>query len=178
MLAGLIKPTGGQILLNDYDLTASPTEALALKQVSLVLEDQALPFPNATIMENLEQSGQDDPLTETREVQVRQILGQFSLWEQRHTPTNILSHGVQRRLLLAIALRRNPSIILLDEPLTSLDRGQMQMIKSWLIRLAHEYGKTIVLTTRYPEVARGLCDHVAVLQPRAADQKPTSAGNA
>ncbi len=159
LLAGDITPTEGQISLNGYELIAQPTHHKALEQVQALFETDSpsgSDIPIQQILVNV--PGSED---EADEAKAKQLLGELDLWDQRNLPPSALSFGAQRRFLLAKTILSKASILLLDEPLVGLDENMGQVVKMWLRKQA-KY-KTIVLATRYPEVIKGLCDHVAVL---------------
>jgi ABC-2 type transport system ATP-binding protein len=65
---------------------------------------------------------------------------------------------------VAAALITDPPILLLDEPTIGLDVEAARTVKDWIVRLAHEEGKTVVLTTHQLDMAQELCDRVAIMR--------------
>jgi ABC-2 type transport system ATP-binding protein len=75
---------------------------------------------------------------------------------------------------VAAALVTDPAIVLLDEPTIGLDVEAARTVRQWVLRLAHQDGKTIVLTTHQLAMAEELCDRVAVIrQSRIVTDLPT-----
>jgi len=93
---------------------------------------------------------------------VEELLAFVSLNGREKMPTQALSGGMKRRLLIARALLSEPEILLLDEPTTGLDPQVRRLIWSLLRRL-RERGMTILLTTHYMEEAAHLADRVGIL---------------
>lgn len=93
---------------------------------------------------------------------VKDLLEFVSLNGREQMPTQALSGGMKRRLLIARALLSDPEILLLDEPTTGLDPQVRQVIWSMLRKLK-EQGMTILLTTHYMEEAAQLADRVGIL---------------
>ncbi len=73
------------------------------------------------------------------------------------------SRGMQQKVAIAAALITDPPILLLDEPTIGLDVQTARTVKDWIARLAHEQGKTIVLTTHQLALAQELCDRIAII---------------
>src|SRR5262249_28283734 len=73
------------------------------------------------------------------------------------------SRGMQQKVAIAAALITDPPILLLDEPTIGLDVQTARTVKDWIARLAHEEGKTIVLTTHQLALAQEISDRVAII---------------
>jgi ABC-2 type transport system ATP-binding protein len=86
----------------------------------------------------------------------------FDLRAKAHTRTSKLSGGMKRRLLLARALLHEPLLVILDEPTAGVDIELRHDLWSY-IRLLHEQGTTILLTTHYLEEAESLCEDIALI---------------
>jgi len=93
---------------------------------------------------------------------VGDIIDRLGLKEKRNTRLRQLSGGMKRRYQLAKALVHDPDIIILDEPTAGVDVQLRHELWDYL-RLLHEEGKTILLTTHYIEEAELLCEHVAII---------------
>ena len=74
------------------------------------------------------------------------------------------SRGMQQKVAVAAALITDPPIVLLDEPTIGLDVEAARTVKDWVVRLAHEQHKTVVLTTHQLGMAEALSDRVAVIR--------------
>src|SRR5258708_16355434 len=91
------------------------------------------------------------------------LLHSLDLWERRHQQVGGFSGGMQQKVAIAAALIADPPILLLDEPTLGLDVQTARTVKDWIALLAHEQGKTIVLTTHQLALAQELCDRVAIV---------------
>ena len=90
------------------------------------------------------------------------ILKDLGLWEKKDQPSQSLSGGMKRRLMIARALVHKPQILLLDEPTAGVDVELRRQMWDFLREL-NAAGTTIVLTTHYLEEAEQLCRRVAII---------------
>lgn len=90
------------------------------------------------------------------------ILRDLGLWEKRNEPSQKLSGGMKRRLMIARALIHSPRLLILDEPTAGVDVELRRSMWEYLRRINKE-GTTIVLTTHYLEEAEQLCRNLAVI---------------
>ena len=99
-----------------------------------------------------------------------EMIDVFDLRAKADTRTPKLSGGMKRRLLLARALLHEPRLVILDEPTAGVDIELRHELWRY-IRLLHEQGTTILLTTHYLEEAEALCEDIALISARA-DRRP------
>ena len=90
------------------------------------------------------------------------LLKELGLWEKRNDPSQSLSGGMKRRLMIARALIHKPAVLLLDEPTAGVDVELRRTMWEFLRKL-NESGTTIVLTTHYLEEAEQLSRRVAII---------------
>ena len=90
------------------------------------------------------------------------ILKDLGLWEKRYKPSQKLSGGMKRRLMIARALIHDPRLLILDEPTAGVDVELRHSMWEFLRRRNKE-GMTIILTTHYLEEAEELCKNVAMI---------------
>lgn len=163
MVAGLLIPTAGTALVNGYDVRRR--RGRAVQQIGAVLEGSRNIYWSLTAMQNLLYFGR---LKGLRAADVRprgeQLLQELELWDRRDQPVGGFSRGMQQKVAVAAALVTDPPVVLLDEPTIGLDVEAARTVKEWVIRLAQEEGKTIVLTTHQLAMAQELCDRVAVIR--------------
>ena len=74
------------------------------------------------------------------------------------------SSTMQRKVALARALLADPPIVVFDEPTLGLDERSARAVEQWIAHLAHERGKTVLLTTCQPDVASAICDRVVLMR--------------
>jgi len=91
-----------------------------------------------------------------------QLLKDLGLWDKRHTPSQQLSGGMKRRLMIARGLVHNPRLLILDEPTAGVDVEMRHEMWKFL-RTLNEGGTTIILTTHYLEEAEALCRNIAII---------------
>ena len=104
-----------------------------------------------------------------------QMIDAFDLRAKRDVEAPKLSGGMRRRLLLARALLHRPSLVILDEPTAGVDLELRHELWSY-IRVLHEQGTTILLTTHYLEEAEALCDEIALISGGRIVARDTAAG--
>jgi ABC-2 type transport system ATP-binding protein len=162
MLCGLVLPTSGQVRLNGYDVGRQ--RPMAVLQVGAVLEGARNVYWQFTAWQNLLYFGR---LKGLRRGQItpraERLLRALDLWDVRHQVVGGFSRGMQQKVAIAAALITDPPILLLDEPTLGLDVRTARTVKDWLVRLAHEQGKTILLTTHQLALAQEVGDRVAII---------------
>jgi ABC-2 type transport system ATP-binding protein len=163
MLCGLVAPTSGRVLLSGYDVARE--RSLAVQQIGAVLEGARNVYWSLSAWQNLLYFGRLKGLRR-KEVAPRAefLLHSLDLWERRHQVVSGFSRGMQQKVAIAAALITDPPILLLDEPTLGLDVQTARTVKDWIAQLAHERGKTIVLTTHQLNLAQELCDRVAIIR--------------
>lgn len=160
ILSTLVRPDGGEVLVNGFD---------AVKDADQVRSSIGLTGQYAAVdeylsgRENLEMMGRLYHLSvaDSRR-RAKELLAQFDLDDAAERPAKTYSGGMRRRLDLAVSLIASPPIIFLDEPTTGLDpRSRLTMWK--VINDLMDGGATILLTTQYLEEADKLADRIAVI---------------
>ncbi|MFB6090326.1 MAG: ABC transporter ATP-binding protein [Halobellus sp.] len=153
----------GTITLDDEDLTATPPES---RDFGFVFQDYAL-FPHLTVMENVRYGGRYRDETGNAEELVH-ALGIGDLVE-RYPPT--LSGGERQRVALARSLYVEPEILLLDEPLSSLDVPTRDSLRRDMIDVLD--GVTAVYVTHDRTTARTLADRIVLMNDGGVVQRGT-----
>ncbi len=90
------------------------------------------------------------------------LLKDLGLWEKKDMPSQTLSGGMKRRLMIARGLVHNPKLLILDEPTAGVDVEMRHGMWEFLKKL-NEEGTTIILTTHYLEEAEALCRNIAII---------------
>jgi putative spermidine/putrescine transport system ATP-binding protein len=167
ILAGLIMPDEGRVLIRGADVTRTPPYA---RRIGLVFQNYAL-FPHMTVRNNvafgLEARGVREPEVGER---IARALGLLRLTGLEHRYPRQLSGGQQQRVALARSLVLNPDVLLLDEPLSNLDARLRQEVRDEIRALQRELGITTVLVTHDQEEALTLADRIVVLEGGAIVQ--------
>ena len=155
LLAGLLRPDAGQIVLSTSQGDLRKSLGLAPQSLSL--------YPDLTAEENCRFFGQLYGLRGARlKARVEVVLELAELQERRKDRVETYSGGMQRRLNLACALVHDPPLLLLDEPTAGVDpQSRHHIFES--IETLKQQGKTLLYTTHYMEEAQRLCDRVAIM---------------
>lgn len=160
MLTGLLKPTSGTALVAGYDILREPMRAKAA--LGLLTETPFL-YSKLTGREFL--AFMADLYQVPAQIQAREIsrlIELFSLQEYADELIESYSHGTRQKIALCGVLVHNPSVILLDEPLTGLDPRSARVVKEVLRGLA-ERGKTVFMSSHVLEMVENMCDRVAII---------------
>ena len=160
MIAGLLKPTSGRILVNGHDLAAAPERAKA----SLgFIPDRPFIYEKLTAGEFLRFHaglyGLDSPGVPAR---VHEMLDLFELTRWEHELVESFSHGMKQRLVMCAAFLHRPEAVLVDEPMVGLDPRGARLIKDVFRRMA-EHGVAILMSTHTLEVAEEMCDRISII---------------
>ena len=161
LVAGLVEPDAGQVLVDGLDVATQRAAALARMGV---LSDARGLYPRLTARENIvyyaRLQGLGEAAAQARVDSLARVLEMESLLERR---TAGFSQGERMKTALARALVHDPHNIILDEPTNGLDVVATRALRDALRRLRDEHGKCIVFSTHVmPEVQR-LCDQVLVM---------------
>ena len=160
ILAGLLKPTKGQVLLGAREIV-SPARGVAL-----ILQDYGL-FPWKTVYENVALGLKLQGMRKReRRAIVMSLLKELGLKEFANHYPKQLSGGMQQRVGFARALALKPAILLMDEPLSSLDALTRETLQNFLLSLWKNNGMTMVLVTHSIEEAVFLGREIIVLSRR------------
>jgi spermidine/putrescine transport system ATP-binding protein len=180
LLAGFDQPTAGSILLNGQPMLGIPPYR---RDVNLVFQNYAL-FPHLTVWQNvafgleMQRLPQSELASRTAEA-----LGMVQLGGLERRYPRQLSGGEQQRVALARAIVRQPSVLLLDEPLGALDLHLRKAMQWELKRLQRRLGITFLYVTHDQEEALSMAGRLAVMHdgrvlqvgsPTEIYERPTS----
>jgi len=160
MIAGLLKPTSGRILVNGHDLEEAPEEAKA----SLgFIPDRPFIYEKLTAGEFLlfhaGLYGIDGNGVATR---VKEMLDLFELGRWENELVESFSHGMKQRLVMSAAFLHRPRSIVVDEPMVGLDPRGARLIKE-VFRTMAGRGVAILMSTHTLEVAQEMCDLISII---------------
>jgi iron(III) transport system ATP-binding protein len=158
LIAGLVTPESGDILIDDELVVAGGRNLCEPEQrgIGMVFQDLAL-WPHMTVSENIE-FGLRARKIPNKECQkrVRDMVDLVGLGDYLNVKPGELSGGQQQRVALARVLALAPRIVLMDEPLSSLDNALNIQIRKDILRLHGELGFTLVYVTHNPDEAKNL----------------------
>jgi ABC-2 type transport system ATP-binding protein len=160
VLCGLIKPTGGSVVVAGLDVQKDPYK---VKELIGVCPQETAIYPHLTGLENVDLFGNlyamNKDLLKARRDKLFEKMG---LVEDAKRRAGKFSGGMKRRLSLTLALVHDPQIAFLDEPTVAMDPQSRHAVWDFIKELKKE-GKTVVLTTHYMEEAEELCDRVGII---------------
>tara|TARA_R110002020_G_scaffold456465_1_gene672905 strand:+ start:13560 stop:14708 length:1149 start_codon:yes stop_codon:yes gene_type:complete len=160
LIAGFHKIDGGQILVDGRPIHNVPTHK---RGFGMVFQSYAL-FPNMTVTQNvgfpLRMAGADRETTERRVAETLEIM---RLSEHAQKSPSQMSGGQQQRVAIARAIVMRPKVVLMDEPLSALDRRLRESIQIELRDLHQTLGSTILFVTHDQGEALTMSDRIAVL---------------
>ena len=164
LMAGLEKPTSGQINYQDQNITAYTEDQLTeyrKKNIGIVFQSFYL-ISNYTALENvalsLEINFQKDALSQAKE-----ILVDLGLEDRLYHFPNQLSGGEQQRVAIARAIIKKPELILADEPTGNLDDENTKIITELIFNIATKYQKSLCLVTHDADLAKR-CDRIMKIE--------------
>ena len=160
MIAGLLKPTSGTILVNRHDLATHPEQAKA----SLgFIPDRPFIYEKLTAGEFLRFHaglyGLDDAMVNGR---VKEMLDIFELGRWENELVESFSHGMKQRLVMSAAFLHRPQAVLVDEPMVGLDPRGARLIKD-IFRYMSGKGVAVLMSTHTLEVAQEMCDRISII---------------
>ena len=160
MIAGLLKPTSGRILVNGHDVTADPEQAKA----SLgFIPDRPFIYEKLTAGEFLRFHGGLYGLDGSEMGgRVGEMLALFELGRWEHELIESFSHGMKQRLVMCAAFLHRPRAVVVDEPMVGLDPRGARLIKDVFRRMS-EHGVAILMSTHTLEVAQEMCDRISII---------------
>ncbi|MEP7344643.1 MAG: ABC transporter ATP-binding protein [Gemmatimonadaceae bacterium] len=161
MIAGILRPTAGTILIAGVDLLRDPMTAKAKLGF---IPDRPFIYEKLTGMEFLRFVAglfqQEGMVVDNR---ARELLALFDLEDWRDELVESYSHGMRQKLIIASAFVHRPDVIVVDEPMVGLDPKSAKTLKE-LFREYARRGNTVMMSTHTLEVAQDLCDRVAIIQ--------------
>jgi multiple sugar transport system ATP-binding protein len=159
-IAGLEEPTSGDVLIGGEVVTGLPPRA---RRIAMVFQSYAL-YPHKTVRANIVfplRAARMPP--EERERKARTAAGMLGIEHLLDRKPRQLSGGERQRVALARALVRDPTVFLLDEPLSNLDAKLRASARDELKRFQQDIGATTIYVTHDQSEAMGLGDRIAVM---------------
>lgn len=157
LVAGLLKPTSGQVRLDGVDVRR---DTAARARVGIISHHSMLYAP-LTVRENLAFTAKLYGL-DGGDAAVEHSLARLGISDRANTPVRTLSRGLQQRVSIARAIVHQPSVLLLDEPYSGLDESGAAALTS-LLRGLKEAGATLVIVTHNVAEGLALATHAAIM---------------
>ena len=160
MVAGLLKPTGGRVVIDGHDLESEPEKA---KAALGFIPDRPFLYDKLTAAEflrfhaglyGIEGGGLEERLLE--------LLALFELVGWKDELVESFSHGMKQRLVMCAAFLHRPRAVLVDEPMVGLDPRGARLIKQ-VFRAMSRKGVAILMSTHTLEVAEEMCDQISII---------------
>lgn len=167
MLAGFLVPDEGEIFLGAERITSQPPHK---RNTGMVFQQYAL-FPHLTVWDNVAFGlrMRNVPVTE-RKARIERVLDRVRLGALKDRFPQQLSGGQQQRVALARAIVLEPTILLLDEPLSNLDAKLRQEMRTEMLQLLETVDITTILVTHDQEEALALADRIVIMNAGSVEQ--------
>jgi ABC-2 type transport system ATP-binding protein len=161
MIAGLLKPTSGRIVVNGHDIEREPEAA---KGALGFIPDRPFIYDKLTAGEFLTFHAGLYGMTNGHVAsRVDEMLELFELTQWKNELIESFSHGMKQRLVMSSAFFHRPQAVCVDEPMVGLDPRGARLIKDVFRRMS-ERGVAILMSTHTLEVAQEMCHRVSIIQ--------------
>ena len=161
MIAGILRPTAGTVLIGGVDVVKDP---LLAKAKLGYIPDRPFIYEKLTGTEFLRfVAGLYDQQGPDVDNRARELLALFDLEDWRDELVESYSHGMRQKLIISSAFVHRPEAIVVDEPMVGLDPKAAKILKD-LFREYTRRGHTIMMSTHTLEVAETMCDRIGIIQ--------------
>lgn len=164
MVVGLVRPNGGQVLLDEQDITAWPMNERAKAGIGYLPQENSI-FRSLNVEDNIRLVLEmNDKLTECEKSRMlEELLSEFGVLKLRKSPAVALSGGERRRVEIARALAASPDFMLLDEPFAGIDPIAIGEIKDNIRKISEEKGLGVLITDHNPKATLSITDRAYVI---------------
>lgn len=166
LIGGLIRPRSGVVLVDGEDVTRLSEGGLRIfrRKLGMLFQGGAL-LDSYTVFDNLALPLREENKRSRSEItdSVHASLESVGLSEIDHLLPGQLSGGMLKRVALARAIMRRPTILLCDEPFSGLDPASIKRIESLLVEMNRQSGMTMILVSHHVPSTLRMADHVLVL---------------
>jgi ABC-2 type transport system ATP-binding protein len=160
IMAGLLLPSSGNVLLSDVSMNDHPVKA---KQLVGYIPDRPFIYEKLTGIEYLRFIGDFYHVSEsTFHKRSQELLNQFALIDRCNELIEAYSHGMKQRLIMASALLHDPPIIIVDEPMVGLDPVAIKLVRD-IFQQRSALGTTIFMSTHTLSLAEQICHRVGII---------------
>ena len=162
MMAGILKPTSGRIIIDGKDLARNPSE---VKRCVGFIPDRPFLYEKLSGLEFLRFVAGLYGMEENGSLRGR-IGGLMELFELSHWGEELIesySHGMKQRLVMCAALVHRPKLLIVDEPMVGLDPRGTRLVKD-IFKEESRSGTTLFMSTHSLEAAQEVCEEIAIIQ--------------
>lgn len=168
MIAGIGPQTSGEIFIDDHDMSRVPPSK---RGIAMVFQNYAI-YPTMTVKGNIEFGLINNKVPKAeRERLIKEVAETVGLTDQLHKKPSQLSGGQRQRIALARAMVKNPSVFLMDEPLSNLDAKLRIAMRSELIELHNRLKTTFVYVTHDQSEAMSMADTIILMDKGVIQQE-------
>ena len=162
MILGLIRPTKGEVLINNKDIEIEKNRISVLEKMNFISPYVELP-KKLSVKENLIVYGK---MYEVKNLQnrINSLSNDLNLEDFLNKKTGELSSGQKNRVSMAKSLINNPEILLLDEPTASLDPDTGDYVRSYIENYAKKNNTTILLASHNMSEVERLCENIMMMK--------------
>ncbi len=178
LITGVYKPTSGNIIFNEREITGTPSNKIARLGISRTFQNIRL-FKSLSVLENVVVGGllrckfpylsaigyTPKAIRETERLRAEalELLKVVELDHVAHLRSCDLSYGMQRRLEIARAMATQPKLLLLDEPAAGMNPQEKQELNAMVRKIRDNHGMTVLLIEHDMRFVMSLCEKIVVL---------------
>lgn len=153
IIAGMLKPSSGEV----YVFGKKPWQDYIIKKRIGIVTHDILLYEDLTAYENLMfYCKLYDVIDEDR---INELLKMFGLYDRRHDLVKNFSRGMKQRLSIARAFLHDPELLVLDEPMASLDREGKEIVKEYIL----DIDATVIITSHDVEEVKDICERIVIM---------------
>jgi ABC-2 type transport system ATP-binding protein len=158
VLAGILRPASGRVVVGGHDLAQAPLEA---RRMLAFMPDEPHLFEYLTVEEHFRLVGRLYGI-ENIDGRARPLLDELELRGKERSLPGELSRGMRQKVVIACGLVRNPPVLLFDEPLTGLDPIGIRRMRDTIVRRARE-GASVLLSSHLLPLVQEICTRVIIM---------------
>lgn len=158
VLAGILRPTAGRVVLGGHDMAQTPLEA---KKRLAFMPDEPHLFEYLTVEEHFRLVGRLYGIPDI-DARAQPLLAELELHGKERSLPGELSRGMRQKVVIACGLVRNPPVLLFDEPLTGLDPIGIRRMRDTIVRRARD-GAAVLLSSHLLPLVQEICTKVIIM---------------
>jgi ABC-2 type transport system ATP-binding protein len=159
IMAGLLKPSSGKVIIDGHDIVS---DALEAKRTLGYVPEEIYLLDSLTGRQHLEFTCDLWGVVDGREERIAELMEMFDLVEAQDKLIDSYSHGMKKKIAIACALVHSPKVLILDEPTSGLDPKGAGTLKRILKELSNR-GASVLTSTHILEIAENMCTRVGII---------------